>query len=382
MPKKEIEKKARPAKAPLLPSVRMYRRVAAAFLIVTLAMLATVLYLATVRADIKIETSQEPVSAEFFATVMTEPQANEDVPGAIFEETVEESNVFLVEGEGVEVPAKAHGPITITNTSGSEQALVATTRFLSESGVLFRLTKGVTVPANGSIQAEVAADKEGREGEIPASRFTIPGLAPVKQALIYGESAAPMVGGVVKRATVTEDMLNIAHVKLLETVKTRLDEKWRAALAPSLQGFLLRQETIEKRSDTEPGTETGTYTVATIVKNTGVYFDRERLRRIAEVQLQDHVPAGQVLSTADLDGMLVEIDQVQASSGIARLHVRVEGTAVLKATADVLDREHLVGMNVEEAEAYLESQATIKNATVELKPFWVRRIPRLQDHIY
>jgi hypothetical protein len=380
MPKKKaISKKE---KLPVLPSVRMYRRIAATFLLLTLAMLSVVLYLATVRADIMIETSEETVAAEFFVSAMTEPQANEDVPGALFEETIEESRVFEVKGEGEEVPANAHGIVTIINDSSSDQPLIATTRLLSEEGILFRIVDGVTVPAGGSIQVDAAADVPGREGEIPATKFTVPGLAVSKQAEIYATSDQAMIGGIVIRAVATQEMLDSAQGDLVKQIEVDLDTKWREGLSEALDGVIISQETIEKRSDTEPGTEVGSFTISTIVKNTGVYYDRDRLKRIAEIQLRDHVPEGQVLSKANFDGMIIDLDQANLTTGTARLRIRIEGTSVLKATSDVLERGNLIGLTAGEAEAYLEEQETIKNAVVELSPFWVRRVPRLKDHIY
>ena len=80
--------------------------------------------------------------------------------------------------------------------------------------------------------------------------------------------------------------------------------------------------------------------------------------------------------------MVVTIDTANVEGGTARLHVSVDGTAVLKATSDVLDRENLMGLSAGDAEMLLENQPTIQNATIDLSPFWVRRIPRLRDHIF
>lgn len=364
------------------PSTRLYRRIAALFLLLTVAMLAVVLYLATVRADIRIETSESAVETEFFVSALEQPQANTDVPGEIVSETVERSKGFEVKGEGEEIPSKAHGVVTLHNESGIDQQLVVRTRLLSTEGILFRIVETVTVPANGSVQVEARADEAGKQGEIGPSRFTIPGLNAAKQAQIYATSEQAMIGGTERRAIVTETVLEEAHVALLKDVETELDVKWREGLSPALDGVIIMQETLEKRTDTEPGTETGSYTVTTIVKNTGVYFDRARLQRIAEAKLQEHVPEGQVLREANLAEMVVTIDTTDVASGTARLHVSVGGTAVLKATSDVLDRERLMGLSAGDAEVYLENQPTIQNATIELSPFWVRRIPRLRDHIF
>src|SRR3990167_9320230 len=121
MPKKsrQTEEKEPRARMTALPSARLYRRIAILFLVLTAAILAVVLYLATVRADIRIETLEEEVQTEFFVSVQSEPQANTDVPGEIVSETVERSNVFEVNGEGEEIPAKAPGIVPLHHASAT-----------------------------------------------------------------------------------------------------------------------------------------------------------------------------------------------------------------------------------------------------------------------
>ena len=147
-----------------------------------------------------------PVSTEFFARIVSEPQGPEDIAGRFFEENVERARTFEVKGEGTEIPAKAHGIVTIQNDSLTEQQLVATTRLLSPEGVLFRITGGVTVPAKGTVSVEVRADKEGKEGEIEATAFTIPGLPQARQKEVYAKSAEKMVGGTEIKRRVEDDL--------------------------------------------------------------------------------------------------------------------------------------------------------------------------------
>ncbi len=390
MPPKKTKKPAVKKKKPapkkeaqvLLPSVRLYRQIAALFLIVTVGMLSVVLYLATVKAEVRVETVEEQVSAEFFGTVATEPQGNEDIPGALFVETIEETRVFEVSGEGTEVPANAHGIVTLFNETGSAQPLVVTTRLLSEDGVLFRIVEGVTVPAQGSVQVEARADVIGRGGEIAPARFTIPGLSASKQEVIYATSDSKMIGGLEVRRVVTAEDLEASQAELVHGIEQSLDAKWRDGLTGQLDGVLFQTDTIEKRSDTEPNTETGSYTVSTIVKVTGVYYDSTRLDRITSTKLREHVASGQVLSEEGGNRTTVSLEEADTETGTARLSVAVEGSAVLQATSDLLDRDNLVGLTAPEAEAFLEENETIRNAEVELFPFWVNRIPRLKDHIY
>ncbi len=380
-PKKRFTGSAQKKNAPVLPSVRLYRRIAGIFLGVTAVLLVVVLYLATVQATVRVWTEDEAVERTFVARVAREPQGGEDIAGAILTATKEGTRVFEVEGEGEEIPAKAHGTVTLNNESGTPQALVATTRLLSPEGVLFRLVSGVTVPANGTVTAEAQADQPGKEGEVAPTRFTVPGLNPTRQTQVYATSEQAMVGGTSVRKAITIEDLDAAQAALVEELKTEADEEWRAQISGQLDGATIMEEVVEKRSDTEPGTEAGSFTITTIVRFTGIYYDRARLLSIAELKLREHVPEGQVLTGINTDAMVVAYNRHDEAAGTAHFDVTVSGTAVLQATADVLNKENLVGLTAGEAEMFLENNDTIRDASVELKPFWVRKIPRLQDHI-
>ena len=380
-PKKRFTGSVPKKNAPVLPSVRLYRRIAGAFLGVTAVLLVVVLYLATVQATVRVWTEDETVERTFVARVVEEPQGGEDIAGAIFSMTKDGTRTFRVEGEGEEIPAKAHGPVTLHNESGTPQALIATTRLLSPEGVLFRLTSGVTVPANGTVVAEAAADQPGKEGEIAATRFTIPGLNPTRQTQVYATSEQTMVGGTVIRKAITIEDLDAAQAELVQELERQADEEWRAQISGQLDGVIMRQEVLEKKSDTEPGTEAGSFVITTSVRFTGIYYDRARLAAIAELKLREHVPEGQVLSQVAADSPTVVYNRHDEVAGTAHFDVTVSGTAVLQATADVLNKDNLVGLTAGEAEMFLENQDTIRDAAVELKPFWVRKVPRLKDHI-
>lgn len=101
------------------------------------------------------------------------------------------------------VEAKASGKIRITNNfSSSPQPLVATTRFTSEKGNVYRIADGITVPGMknnqpGTIDVMVYADKIGSEYNDNLTSFTIPGFASSdKFKDITAKSITPMTGGV------------------------------------------------------------------------------------------------------------------------------------------------------------------------------------------
>ncbi|MEK7620335.1 MAG: hypothetical protein AAB413_03815, partial [Patescibacteria group bacterium] len=144
-----------PAAVPLI----MYRRIALTFIVLVAAALLAVLYLSTVQAVIHVDSTEEPITTEFVANVYEVPTRATDVRGAVVSGMLGRTQTFEPTGDSSKtVEDIARGTVTITNNLTFAQSLVATTRFLSESGVLFRLEDSVSIPAGGSVKAEVYAD--------------------------------------------------------------------------------------------------------------------------------------------------------------------------------------------------------------------------------
>ena len=105
------------------------------------------------------------------------------IPGQLFNVEKNATQTFLTTGEK-DVAQKARGKITVFNEYGTTpQVLVATTRFQTPDGLIFRTLKGITVPGTkvengkiipGSISVEVIADKPGQSYNIQAGKFSIP----------------------------------------------------------------------------------------------------------------------------------------------------------------------------------------------------------------
>ncbi len=110
-------------------------------------------------------------------------------------------------GEQVKTEKKASGTITIFNTFSAEpQKLIATTRFESKAGLIYRIDKDVVVPgmitgtrANagpGSVEVTVYADQPGPSYNAGPQDFTIPGLkGSSKYDGFYARSKTPLAGG-------------------------------------------------------------------------------------------------------------------------------------------------------------------------------------------
>lgn len=155
-----------------------------------LAVLCVALIVFVPRADVTVVTKELSTSLDVEISARAD-QEKVDVSGKTIPLRVVEAEKDIVKsfpstGQSSVSDRRARGMITVSNAFGSSpQSLVATTRFESLDGKIFRLAKGVTVPGArevdgktvpGTIDAEVIADASGKEYNIDPTTFTIPGL--------------------------------------------------------------------------------------------------------------------------------------------------------------------------------------------------------------
>ncbi len=363
--------------------MHMYRRIAVTFVAITFLALAAVVYLSFSRATVHITPEAINVETSFVADVVATPLAENEVEGRVVNNTFEQAKTVELAGEGNKpVEGKAGGTVTIYNNSGSAQPLVATTRLLTPEGILFRIDSGVTVPAGGSVQATAHADVAGASGDIGPSKFTIPGLNPTLQTLIYAESTQPMVGGVSYVRVVTQEDLDAAaealRLEMLEAAKSTL----RLAVGGTYSGEVFFDEILERKSDTEPGGETGVIVVSVKLSVVGVFFQREDLRSIAEGKLYEKMPSGMEVIGVDADSLQFTVMRYDVEQQLANVNVTLVASTTLSPTSNVLDRDAMLGKSPTEVKANLEASDAIKSVDISFTPFWLQRMPTLKDHIH
>lgn len=155
--------------------------------------------------------------------------------------TKKASDIFPATGKEI-IEDRARGTVKIYNSfSSSPQSLVATTRFLTDSGVLYRLPKGIVVPgakieegkiAPQFIETELVADIAGEGGNLGNEvTLKIPGFRgdPKKYDGFYAVAEKGFVGGFKGEVkVVAREDLRAAEEKITKRV---YDETMREIMA-------------------------------------------------------------------------------------------------------------------------------------------------------
>ena len=363
------------------------------FLSSAVAVLLIVLFVFLGSAQVILKPQKQKLDFELPVAVSTnvaETDASINrIPGQFLSFKADASKDFPATGEE-EVVKKARGEITVFNNFNSDpQNLVATTRFESSKGLIFRIPRPITVPGArvlngqltpGSITVEVMADKPGPEYNINADRFTVPGFSGTpKFEGFYAESAKPMSGGTVGLSKiVTEQDFNYAK----ETVTKEALEKSLTGLKAKTNNLEIidpvknELSSLKSTSEIDDSAEGFAISVAAEAKTIGFYKDD--LSKIIEEFINKNDSLVLLKETTSLDYKNVKFDFENKNLTFT---VIVKGEAAAKINEDKII-DGLLGLKENKVKDYLLGFKEIESARVALSPFWIKTIPKNKKDIH
>lgn len=360
------------------PPVRFYRTIAVTFLIVTLVLLGVIIFFTSKKATIVIVAKTDNKNVNLDINVASQKSSDLAIVGLVTTTKFSSSQKYFPTGNKT-TDGLAVGEVTLFNETGAVQALVKTTRLLTPSGVLFRLSNNVTVPARGQVQAAVYADQLGAGGNIGPSSFTIPGLNEEKQKVIYASSSKDMVGGVR-----TVGVLNAEDVK---SAKSDFAGKIKKTVEDSLEQntnfsqkliFVPDNNVMVDRQIGEEVTEFNLSGTSTVVI---VYYNSQDLKSILarEVESRIDISTEKVLSvTKDPQVTLGSYDLEKQK---AVLSVYQDVLVTLDVNGEKLAVNNFFGKKKDEIERYIFGLGHVVGVDVKFSPGWMRTAPGVADKV-
>lgn len=305
------------------------------------------------------------------------------LPGQLF--TSEKNNFFQFPASGVKnVSEKATGVIRINNAySSASQLLVATTRFETPDGKIFRLSKQTLVPGAkiqdgkiipSSIDAAIIADAPGAAYNLgPIQRLTIPGFkGSPKYNSFYGEIVQPTKGGLVGQKKVpTASDIKSAKDKTTDTFKTVLESNLIAGYPQDFTHFdSAREFKITKLIVNENTDDKGNFSVFGEAKISTIGFRESDMREL----LNSIAIAGD--STLTLKDLGVDYQGIKANIAAGKLSfsVAASGTVTTGFSKDDF-RAKLVGRTVDEVRFSISQLPGLSDAKISVWPLWLRHVP-------
>lgn len=357
--------------------VRFYKFIALTFLLATIALLGVIVFMSAKRATVTIETKPSPVDVTAVLTV-SEGEADSDLGISIDTVTVTGTMEFEPTGTREEVGIST-GVVTLHNESSQAQPLVATTRLLSEDNILFRLEESVTVPANGTVDAEVYADEEGSSGDIGPTKFTIPGLSAARQKEVYATSEESMAGGVAQVGVVSQGDIDTAQKTLLEKLRMQGENILKDRNSGKGSAFTLVEFSI--RENAPLGEEVSSFALSAEVKVLGVSYEERAMQAFAAEKLVNRALTDTEVVEPSKNLPTVTIDDYDLDKKKVDLSVFYDGVAILNANSKQLDKSIFFGKSKDEVRRYVLSLDHVRGVDVSFSPVWILTVPNIAEHV-
>ena len=380
--KREMEQLGEDGQPPARPPRSAPRRTfptatVTAIVVIILLAIAALFYFSSAQVAVTPNTLTTSVQSSFTAST-----ASGSLPFTVIQS--QKVATQSVQGSGSKtVSAKASGTITIYNAQAKVQRLIATTRFATAAGLIFRIQKAVSVPAGtsakpGSVTATVYADQPGDTYNIAPTSFSVPGLAGTPLASeVYARSTAPMTGG----ASGTIPTVDPSTEKTAVSALT-------GALGPDLMksleaevpaGYVLvpgAATTSYAELTPAPSSSTGMVDVKEQGTMTAVVFPSAALASAIAGSVSGIGYQGEPLTLASPDSLTLVPQAGIPDASATSFTFTLTGTANLTYTI-VPSRisAAVAGKTRSQAEVALTNYPEVKRAILILRPFWRSTFP-------
>lgn len=363
----------------------IYVKIISFFLILTIGAIFLILHFALSKATIKIFSRDENQNKQILIPMQSENTAelNSDVLiGKILSVDLElEANA---PSNSESIPAEYAGSIvTIINNYSKDQPLVKTTRLLSPTGKIYRISENVNVPKGGQVKVWAQADQAGSEYVSEAlDKMTIPGLWPQLQDMIFAKSPDGFKQESRPGYNVSKENIDTAQNNLIAEAKKQGLEKINELLTADLKidenRLFIKQEIL---SSSAVGDNSPEAKIKEKVKVSALVFATSDLYKLAENKFTSQLASDQSVVEFLTDKYSYKISEIDVEKNTAILEVNLDAKIKSSSHPWLIDKEKLVGLNAEQIKEYLQGEFSINEAEVEFFPFWVKTAPKLKDHI-
>lgn len=379
-------KREKPAVLKLGESKNIYRKIAFSFIVLTLALVAAVVYFGFSKLTIIIVPAQEKIADTSNIEIVGQTTSgsslsSEQIYGVVKQVPVEQFKEFIASGKEV-LGEEVIGKVTIVNNYIKNQPLVATTRLLSSDNKLFRLKNTINVPAGGRVEAEIYADVAKPEMAVGAGKFTIPGLWAGIQDKIYAESQESMkynqkVKYIIQQSDIDKAVIQLKN-DLLANAKTQVGQAYQDY---SQALFAVDNNSITQEVNGKVGEEKEKFSIKMKTMVTVVAFNDDEIYNQVKAKLAATLADDKEVSKFNKQDMTYVLESFDIMGATAIVNVASIAQAALKDGAKVIKKNNLAGLSYEQLKTYLNSLPEVAGYQIKFFPSFVKKAPNLVDRI-
>jgi len=361
------------------PRVKTYRIIAFSFLALTVVLLMLVIFTALKKTEITVIAKEDKKTLNLSVNAGKEKSGDKFVAAVVtttkfwFSENYSPTGAKTVEGT-------AKGEVVVYNKTGETMILVKTTRLLSPNNILFRLSDRITISPYGQTTAKVYADQSGSSGDIGPTTFTIPGLSPEKQKVVYAESVKFMAGGSGKVGIISESDITSAKNDFKEKAKQAyLKQIGDTEIWADMK--IINVTESSPASSHKAGEEAGTFTLSGTSTIVGVFFAKKDLEDLLNKEIGKTVDGNSEKILSISGAPSITVVSTDLAKEFAELNVTQETLVTLNAEAKSLDKTNFTGKDKSEIERYVVGLPHVTGVSIKFSPSWSDTAPTSPDKI-
>lgn len=360
---------------------RLYRTGTVIFIGISLLVSGSIVAIALSGTTVAITVGMRDVTQRATITVAEQPSADDELKGTFAVASADGSKTVAAPQTGELVDDYARGTVTIVNRWTKVQPLAAGTRLkASSSGLIYRTTSRVDVPAGGNVQAEVVADQAGEKGNVGPDRFEIVALWAGLKDKIYGESTAAFTGGIRSATKLSQATIDNAkralEDELLAAAADKLPEPTEG-MARAGKPFAVSTSTTSRQ---QAGDEASDVTAEGSVRAAAIDLPADVVNQRVNDLLTTVRAADEsfVNQQPTLTWRLIEFNERQRR---AQLDLTVVQQARLQTTSEHLEASQFTRKTRQEILTTLQGIPGVVSADVTIRPLWASRTPGLPSQI-
>lgn len=397
------------------------RQALVALVVVSLIILLTITYIALPGATIKLEPKsnvlQTSVNIQLADSIANQAELDthplHEIASFAITTTIKRPLQYSSTGKDFQ-GENAKGVITVINTSNQDWPLIPRTRFQTSANLIFRISSYVNVPAQkdntpGSIDVAVEADQVdalgqvvGDRGNIPPSKFFLPGLSSDNQKKLFAESKNPMAGGktIVTKHILKED-INAAKQKLItdlknsaqaelqaEVTKRNESEKTNLVLLVGDKAFQTTDPKITVPANLE-NQKLESFEIQGEMTTTGIAYNRDELMNMLKTELKLKKNPEKRLVHIDEESLTYRIIESDQNAKKVKITATIKGIEEFEIDPEKENgarlvkqiQEHVVGHEIREARDYIQNLPEINKVSIDSWPAWAPTMPNVPDNI-
>ncbi|MBU0636702.1 MAG: hypothetical protein ABH818_01065 [Patescibacteria group bacterium] len=365
--------------------IRIYRKIAISFTILTALLVGVIFYFSLVKVIIVLIPNQENISDNLSIDVYDQEKnvtlGNDVAAGVVKQVEVTESKTYQATGKTI-LSQEVIGKVTIINDHNKSQPLTATTRLFSANNKLFRIKNTVNVPAGGRVEVDVYADESSKEMAVGPTKFTIPGLWAGLQDKIYGQSQTAMEYKEKVKITIEqkdiEQAANDLKLALVVKTKNQIDNDFKSY---DQVIYEIDNNTLTQQVDSKVGEEKEQFNLTIKTMVTVVAFADEKIFELAKQKLVSSLADDKELINFNKKDVTYSLDNFDLNQGVATIKTSFIGKITLKKDAELIDKNKIFGLTNEQLSQYLNNIPEIAGYEIKFQPSFIKKVPNLIDRI-